>query len=324
MKGNDILKAMNGLDERYVSEYESFEPKRKISVKRRTKLCAAIAAAVAVLTIPAGAYVYDLTHKEAVKFYLEGDSADYIEQNGLALNYTSENEHIRLTVDTLLSDGHIGEIIMTVEGLDEQGLQALKAGRLPEIYLADVETGDYIQWGGFRSDIACGGSLDYGTRTDTQYTVSAEIRFDDVDIEKDYLMRFGLDENGDKGIKCEYDEQGIIVGNIMEGISVEMSFAPNVECVELQGENGEQVWLSQIGIFSDNEEFVEKNFYSAERLTLIKNVGLFRKEDLMSSALTEVRQPGIDPVYCQWFRKMIDIGDYAGVELNSVQYLKTE
>lgn len=324
MNGNDILKALNGADERYLAEYEHFERVRSIKVSRKVKIGAAIAAAaaVAVLTVPAGAYVYELTHKDEVKLYLEGDSAEYIEQNGLAMNYVSENEHIRLTIDTLLSDGHIGMAIMTVEGLDEQGLEAVGGGGIPEIYLADVDTEEYIQWGDYRSHIVCGGSISYDTRTDTQYTFMANIRLDKIDAEKDYLLKFGMD--GDDSDGCEYDEDHTIVDNLMEGVALEMNFSPNVECTELSGENGEQIWLSQIGVFSADEEFVTKNFCSSKRPALIKNGGVLRKADLVDSYIIELRQPGIEPVYCGWFDKIIDVDKYAGVEVNGSQYLKNE
>lgn len=324
MKGHDILQSLNGADEKYFAEYENFETKRKIKVSRTMKISAAIAAAVALLTVPAGAYVYELTHKAEVKYYLEGDSADYIEQKGLALNYVSENEHIRLTVDALLFDGHIGEMIMTVEALDELGMGRIENAGFPEIYLTDPETGEYIQWrepgdnNVFGSDIARGGCINFDTFTDNRYTVYTQIMLNGIDTEKNYLLNFGLDTNMEDGY--EYDENGVLVDNLMEGISFETSFQPNVESAELRGENGEQVWLSQIGVFSEDDDFVEKCYYSENSPALLRNGGLFGIEDRIDSSLTEA----IDTMYCGWFDRIVDVGDYAGIELNGEKYLKTE
>lgn len=322
MNEMDILRAFDGADERYIAEYESFRPTRKIRVNRRLKFGAAIAAAVALLTVPAGAYVYNLAHKAEVESYLTGDSADYIEQNGLALNCVSENEHIRLTVDALLSDGHIGEVFMTLEGLDAAGTEAMRDMPFPEIYLADGSTEDIITWGGLRTDIVRGGQIYTETRTDTQYTALAEICLDEIDTGKSYLMKFGLDKDPEKGLDHVYDEDGEIIGNVMEGISVEISFAPNVECVELQGENGETVWLSQIGISSRDEDFVYVKSCNKD-IMLVKNGGLIKEKAKLAAGHSE-RDPGIVPIYCGWFKQITDVDDYAGVEVGGIKYLKTE
>lgn len=318
MKSEDIMKAMNGVEERHISEYGGVQPKKRIRVSRRVKIGAAIAAAAALLTLPAGAYVYELTHKAEVQLYLDGESADYIEQHGLVLDHTSENEHIRLTVDTLLSDGHIGEMIMTLEGLDEQGLEAVGKLRIPEIYLTDVETGEYIKWGGYRTDIVCGGTGRFEAVSDNRWTVVAELRLDGIDADRSYLLKFGMGEDG-----CEYDEDYIIIDNIMEGIALETSFEPNVECEELAGENGGTVWLSQIGIFSDDEDFAKKSYYSDGSLTLLKESGLIRRENRRLPGVIEI-DPDLKPVYCGWYREIIDIGDYEGIELDGERYLKIE
>ena len=121
MNGNDILRAMNGLDEKYIisaNGEQTLKQGRK-PAKSIFKTSVAIAAAAA-LMIPVGAYAYTrLIHRESVEMYLENSAK--VEESGNAVNRVMENEHIRITLDTVLSDGYMAMAIVTLDALDEYG-----------------------------------------------------------------------------------------------------------------------------------------------------------------------------------------------------------
>ncbi|MBR1750388.1 MAG: DUF4179 domain-containing protein [Ruminococcus sp.] len=150
MNGNDILRAMNGLDDRFViSASREHIVKRNKPKRIAARLAVGIAAAV-VFTIPAGAAYSQFVHESAVMEYFTEDSVRYIEDKGLALNISDENEHLRITLDTLLSDGNIGTLIMTVEALDDEGQSCIRRGNMPDLYVTDVQTEEllHIEEGG--------------------------------------------------------------------------------------------------------------------------------------------------------------------------------
>lgn len=341
MNERDILKAMNGVDERYYSEYRSFKRKRKIKVSRTMKIGAAIAAAVAMLTIPAGAYVYNqLLHKDNVEYYLSG--SDRIEQNPSAVkNHVMENDDYRLTIDAQLSDGHNVMMIMTHESKSLRGMK-IKASSpcLPEslIQYADGSAGPFThQYLQGDMDLPMVDHSRGGYASDTKNSIGPGFdrsvgifRCDGIDIEKDIKISFFADIDDHMGaqeyywqqdpVLCEYldGEIDFEITNELDGFEFVTNFSPNVECVPLYSDEGAEIYLSEFEIYTEDERLSAVNFAvcSAE-LYFISNDGEKIPLDLRRQNFCGYRDYFV-------FGEIIDVNDYAGIELYGVKYLKTE
>ena len=327
MNGNDILRAMNGLDERFiVSARRELIVKHRGFSKRWASIAAGIAAA-AVLAIPAAAYAYiQFVHAAAVQEYFSEESVEYLEEHGLALNYTDENEHIRLTVDTLLSDGHIGSMILTIEGLDEEGLECVQMNTFPEIYLADAQTGEYVKIHENGSpQILGGGNVYFDACTETQFTLWTELQLDKIDTDKDYILKFGMNvRRNSSEYEMVHNEYGVLIDNVMEGIAFETSLRPNVAVKELENKDGEKLWLSQIGYYSNEQAVISKmrNHYNETRL-LLGNSILKDKVEVISQSL-DWSPERTQPLGCGWFDSIVDTDKYNGVEIGGTKYIEIE
>lgn len=322
MNGNDILRAINGLDEKYiVSAGRSMTVKRGRLGKRAVRIAVGIAAAIA-LAIPAGAFYKQFIHKAAVQEYFTEETVEYLEANGLVLDHTAENEHIRLTVDTLLSDGHIGSMVLTVEGLDEKGLQCVEKQSYPEIYLRDAQTGEYvIVHDNGSPEIIGDGKVDFDTCTETQFTIWRELQLDNIDADKEYILTFGMNA---RDPNAERDEYHVLTDNVMEGISFETNFRPNVEVKELENEDGEKLWLSQIGFYSNEQGVIDKMKYRNTEMRLLRNDSVLKDKVSFSASILDWSPERKQPLASGWFDSIVEIDKYNGVEIGDTKYIEIE
>ena len=307
-------------------------------IGKRTAAAAAIIFAAALLTLPVSAVYTQFTHKAAVMGYFSEDTAKYLEDKGLALNHVGENEHLRVTVDTLLSDGHIGNLILTIDGLDEKGSEYVGKKPFPHIFISEKGSDEKVMFSG-------GGSLNeqqmnsvnsYSLRMDLQLHELFES--EDYSPDKSYVITFAeevmrpQDENdADKGYTVSYDE------GLFEGIAIEADLGANVEVKELCDETGEKVYLSQIGYYSEGKGVMNKvRNYNIEVRLQRKDSIFSDKADTESSLHTwydpeqapfaplDKGSPTAHPVVCGWFDSMRDIKEYDGVRIANTNYSETE
>lgn len=323
MNGNDIMKAMNRIGERYIAEAGT---ERRISAKRgglkknAAKIACVIAASLA-LAIPAGAVYTQFNHKAAVQEYFSEKSIKYLENNGLALNYTDENEHIRLTVDTLLSDGHIGSMVLTIEGLDEEGLKCVEKQHFIEVYLKDAQTGEYVMIHEDGSpEIIGGGRVDYDTRTETQFTIWRELQLDQIDTDRDYILAFGMNMRDN----AQRNEQHVLIDNAMEGIAFETSFRPNVAVKEFKSDDGTKIWLSQIGYYSNEQSVINKMKNHSTAMCLLRKDSIFKDEVGIKAGTLDWSPERPQPLACGWFDSIVELDKYDGVTIGDTKYMEKE
>ncbi len=326
MNGFELFKAMNGTDERYLETARNYASAKKRASVKPFKLMIGFAAAATLMTVTAGATILTrFANKDSVEKYLAEESVNILEEQGLALNYTAENKHIRLTVDAMLSDGNLGKMIMTLEGLDEKGLERIKNfDPLPELYLADGVTGEYIanpDMGG-AANITGGGHVNYEARTDTTITCVATLDTWRIEVGKPYTLRFGLrDSTLPEEQQRERGEYDVLTNNLMEGITFDTDFAPNVESKVLKNEEGVTVYLSEIGLFTEDDKLAQ--FYTSKdrhETKLIPKDGVFGK-NVEFDSLSINRDPSLDkPKTRMWFGDVIDVNEYGGIEINGVKY----
>lgn len=300
MNGNDILRSMNGIEDRFViSAKRERIIKHASNTKTLQRFVIGIAAAVA-LAIPAGAVYTQFEHKAAVREYFDENTADYLENKGLALNYVSENEHLRITLDTILSDGNIGSMVLTVEGLDSEGLDYIEDTPFFDMYIAEKK--DNIS-NVDKEFLEGGGTVSFAVCTDTQYSLQKDLFVCDIDTEKEYIMTFD-DRKNDT--------------DLFNGLSFDISFKPNLEVREFKDNDGRHIWFSQIGYYTDEEETIrilDNWSVTSNNMRLLKR-NSFLSDKIETSAQIYDRSPErTRPLGGGWFFNIVEISEYNEVKI---------
>ena len=291
MKGNDLMNAMNGIDERFLTESElTVKKSRKLSKKALTAFVSIAAAAA--FTIPAGVFAYSqLINRDTVKMYL--NDADSIEESGLTQNQVMENEHLRITLDTLLSDGYTAVAVITLDAFDDSGRIYIQ--NHPYIKLRNPADGSYV----FPSGSGSMANHMEQQKTDTiRYYQTMDLQ--NVDCSCDYEMIF-----------FDFDN------SLGDGFIARVSFAENTETVRLKNERGNELLLSQFEIVNTGEAAWDG---LPESFAFLKNDGtkeIPEQREFLGTGPTEK-----NPMSTLFFGKFIDLAEYKGVEIDGVEYLK--
>ena len=313
MKGNDILRAMNGIDDRFIiSAGRERAVRRGRIIKLPMKIAAGIAAAI-VLAVPAGAAYSKFIHESSVREYFTEESAEYLDENGYALNLVDENEHVRVTIDTLLSDGHNGNMIMTVDALDEEGQELVnRNGRRMPVPVASGEDGEEI--------MLMGGGAIHEQSSETSYGIQTDMQFDfsGIDITREYTVRFVSYETEYDADKDTYETPW--VSGVFEGIEFTLCFAPNVDTAEFTDTDGDSITVSQIGYYSDelavSEKLGTKN--NNDDITFYKKFSpLGDKADVVSASYDRSHET---PYSYALFDSIVDIKEYDSIEISGYKF----
>ncbi len=326
MNGFDLFKAVNNADMKYIEQAESYSRVKTRRPAKAFRLSVGIAAAAALMTVTAGATILTrFANRDSVEKYLLEDSVNILEEQGLALNYTAENEHIRLTVDAMLSDGNLGEMLLTFEALDFKGYQSAMAWQNLYLYLADAETGEYIPNPYMAGEPLVFGSVGHNSdaRTRSTNTCIAFMELWNIEKGKTYKLRFGLaDQTLPDNERYERDENVVLKNNVMEGIEIETDFTPNVETKTLTNEDGGRVELSQIGFFTEDKRLTDLDSFKNEKEPrLLKKDSPFRDDFIFGFRSIEGEDMGVAiPKYSAFFNNIINVNEYDGVEINGVKY----
>ncbi len=246
---NDKMLDIIGLaDEKYLHEAQG-KPVMK-QTKHRRKLSAkvvAIAAAAAVMTVTAGAVaVTKLSNKKSVEYYYNEKMASDIEQKGYAVGQVTQNEHIKMTLETLMVDDYSAKGIVTVEFLDDTGIQAFN--EVPQTYALD-ENGKYLEGTG---DIGSAIGIDYSDKNGDYnrhaYTLGVTFgidpyqgRSDRVSVPDKIKVVFTKHlADGEYHFVTEDD----IEKDELDGLCFEISTEPNVKTLHLQSQSGHKAVLT--------------------------------------------------------------------------------
>ena len=289
---------------------ERITMKKNIS-KRSVAAIAAIAAALA-MTVTAGAAVYKtFFHKEsAEKFGIVNES-----NSELVIGTTSsENAHLRMTADTVLSDGYKAMVIFTLEALDEQGKE----------YISDKND----QYGVFPTMLySTSKELVYNKNTlrtdpDTKiFPLAYSKENSDGSIAYSYTQFFGNDNPGtiyvvpEEWRLCEHEELKD-EASVFDGISLELDVKRNVEIRELSNDKNKLV-LTKLGamvIEGDNDEFEIPEAYS--KFELVYKDG--RKEQMDKTKGYSTHSDGKGYTYV--FKVIDDVNDISAVIYNDKEY----
>lgn len=327
MKGNDLMSAMNGIDEKYLSEAENYTPNNRKPKRSVFKVAVSVAAAVAVLAVPVGVYAYNtFVNRETVEQYVS--NAELIEQISpeAVKNIVTENNDYRITVDSVLSDGNIVMMILTHETLTDKGSQIknhVKGCPGACITYADGSAGPFEQ-NGYDGIPMTGPISAYALTHDTEltgYDKSVSIfSCKDIDLSKDVNVEFYSSERGWSNAlyyfrnrdNPDYNGDEELV-NELDGLEFTTSFAQNVDCVQLQGADGKSISMSSFDVYFNDPSII--NSIEDTEFFLITNDG--EKKPLNQHNI------GLSPddgyvIYGEF----IDINEYKGVEINGVEYLR--
>lgn len=336
MKGNDLMRAMNGIDEKYLSESEGIT-KMNAKPKRSVFKVAVSIAAATLLAVPVGAYAYSkFTHRETVEQYVS--NTELIEQQSpeAVKNIVTENKDYRITVDSVLSDGNIVMMVFTHEAITDKGLQIrdhMYGCPGACITYADGSEGPFEQ-NGFTGVPMTGQLAGYAISNESESpvydkTVSV-FSCRGIDLSKDVKIELYSDERGRSGALeyfvnrnnpdyYRYEE----LSNELDGLEFTTNFAPNVKCVELHSSDGKKISMSSFDVYSDDPNVIinssdDETADSSEQFFLITNDG--EKKPLNETNQWEMNT-GIDYCYII-YGEFIDTDEYKGVEINGVEYMR--
>ena len=320
MNGNDIMKAMNGINEEYLSDTEITVKKGRKPAKSIFKITVGIAAAAA-FAIPVGAYAYNaFIHRDSVEMYLE--DAEKVEASGNVENQVMENEHIRITLDTVLSDGYTALAIVTLDALDDCGRNYILTH--PDIMLRRTDTGEAMFPSG------SGGMddwLEQRANDSIKYYHSLDLTRIDPSCEYEMIFySYGIftdeERQAANGKEFKTDENFIPVDNPLGyDFIARVDLAKNVDTVTLTGENGKKLILSQFELISDGED---PDLIEADHKTfrLIRNDGTLEERSDYRGYGVEADEFHDKSFSTMSFKKFIDLDEYKGIMIDGVKYLK--
>lgn len=323
MNEHDMIKAMNGIDERFVSEYAEFTPKKRISVRKMVQTGVVIAAAAA-LAIPVGAYAYtQLTHRDKVSIYYTEDGVQKLEESGLVSNRTIENGQIRLTVDTEMCDGNFTQGVYTLTALTEDAKEHLESAMSKLVY---ADTGEEISPVG-------GGFEGWNSEAYSDYELTRTFTYPmkNAYIDSGRPLRLEFYEFVETGETDEYGGRVVVEDlTYYDGISFDLLTEPNVPTKTLYSVNGNQLTLSPYGVSEQDENWA----YSEDGHDEVADIGFFviisadgertdiedTIRDLDSATRECMGAPGTGSFNYR-FGTILDIDKIIGIEIDGVAYI---
>ena len=315
-----------------VKERTGYMRKKKIRMKKPVVIAAAATAAAA-LTVSVGALV-NYYHQRSVDTFIQGasetESAVMIDETS---PLTSANEHFRITLDRSYYDGENLTCILTVESLDGTEIPGLK--------VFGCQDEDFR--GGKAFMLHCYMSTRYRW-DDTDHTkkIAYVAHISGTEIRKYLYVPLKEDEGLAGGTYFRFNindyplpqlfvrtEDGKYTEAVPErewnafyDIRLYANIEKNVETAELFNEHGDKLIMSEIGYYSN-----EVNAYpvfgdgitdpAEQNVALVLNDGTIKAFDKF---LSDAYYVGTSCYVL--FPEMIQLGDYSGVEVNGVRYLK--
>ena len=324
----DMVQAINGIDEKYISESENIT---NVSRKKRSYKIAIIAAAL-LIAVPICAFrINEFLHRDNVEHYIAG--AELIEQQspGAVLNYVMKNDDFCVTLDMLLSDGHNVMIIYTAEAISETGrghfnrshywpygcLSYADGSKGPGHRIQDISIPYIFGSYGYENLNEIRGREDIRK--------SSIIECDGIDLEKEIHVEFYMNDihtfaqdyfyGKDPELSDVFYGGDQEITNYFDGIGFTASFAPNVTCNTLYSSDGRQIYMSSFELYADDPSLIPE----LSAVTFIKDTGervtLERSNGRMHLCKSD------DRAYLM-LGEFIDPDEYVGVEVNGVEYFK--
>lgn len=239
MNEMDYMNITNGIDAKYVAEYQEATKGRVISLKKKMSICI-VAAAMAII-VPAGVFDYTLiTHRDKVSIYYTEDGIQKLEENLLANGYTVENKNIRLTVDVEMCDGNFIQGVYTLTALTEEAKEHIKfMARETRVVYADT---------GERISVGYDEFSDGKAESDSEISIKFSYPVHNSYIDSSRPKRVVFFEYAETGETDGYSNRVVEDYTYYDGIYFDLINKINVPTKKLRAEDGTEITLTPYGV----------------------------------------------------------------------------
>ena len=329
MNEKEFMNITNGIDGRYVAEYQNTAKVYDLNRRRKLSIGIAAAAIVAVM-VPIGVFaVAQITHRDKVSIYYSEEGVQMLEESMLANGYTVNNGSFELTVDVEMCDGNFTQGVYTVTALTDDAKEHLGSMEHKLIY---ADTGEWIYPVGGGSECAFGDAI---SEDEISIQFSYPVNNSYIDVSRPIrLVFFEYAETG------ETDGYGNIVVEdytYFEGICFDLLTEPNVQTKTLRAEDGTEITLNPYGVsqLDKNWAYPEDDEIQGEVISSIVVVATDseRTEILSDSNISDTAGFGTTIVngititgaygsgnFTIGFGTVLNIDNVSGVEINGVAY----
>lgn len=277
-----MLDIFGGISDALILEAENDTfPRRRISVRRLIPIIAAAVIAASLLGIGASAAVrYFITHRENALHEYHGDPVLVSELEKRAGEpIVCENAHLRMTVDTVMSDEVYIRCTATLEGLDDEG-RAFISDKLilPEEAAAMTESQleeyfvkgdpDFDQFMPFMQAYSSSG------KRLTGFNSTSDNMFGKKGNDAEAVFTFGINKSafaGESEVRVQCNQLKKYFTNrtpgIFEGMEFTLPTASNFDTLVLKSADGSTLWLSETCLYEnmraeESEDFSFSLFFT--------------------------------------------------------------
>ena len=239
MNEMDYMNITNGIDAKYVAEYQEATKGRVISLKKKMSICI-VAAAMAII-VPAGVLAYTLiTHRDKVSIFYTEDGVQKLEESLLANGYTVENKNIRLTVDVEMCDGNFIQGVYTLTALTEEAKEHIKfMARETRVVYADT---------GERISVGYDEFSDGKAESDSEISIKFSYPVHNSYIDSSRPKRVVFFEYAETGETDGYGNRVVEDYTYYDGIYFDLINKINVPTKTLHAKDGTQITLTPYGV----------------------------------------------------------------------------
>lgn len=322
MNEMDYMNITNGIDAKYVAEYQEVTKGRVISLKKKISICI-VAAAMAII-VPAGVFAYTLiTHRDKVSIFYTEDGVQKLEESLLANGYTVENKNIRLTVDVEMCDGNFIQGVYTLTALTEEAKEHIKfMARETRVVYADT---------GERISVGYDEFSDGKAESDSEISIKFSYPVHNSYIDSSRPKRVVFFEYAETGETDGYGNRVVEDYTYYDGIYFDLINKINVPTKTLHAKDGTQITLTPYGVsrmdknwaYPEDEDLTEIDINS---FVVVSSDG--ERTDILSLPITGkvYGQTGTGRFgsgnFSYSFGTVLNINNIKGVEINGVVFME--
>lgn len=276
-----LLDAIGKIDSALICEAQTVTlPKRRIKLSKLAAIIAAAALITFALGIGAAAVIsHFIPHNENALHEYNGNTELLAElEKRMGEPIVCENSHLRMTVDTIISDEVYIQCSATLDGLDDEGKRFIsdnlilpeEVGKMTESEIAEYfkkADDDFDQFIPYMSAFSQSGERLTG------FNSTSDNMFGKKGDTAQAVFTFGINKsnfgkNEKVRVECSqlktyFKEQN---AGIFEGMSFELPLESNFDTLILQSESGDEIYLSEVRLYEnkkagESEELIFSVFY---------------------------------------------------------------
>ena len=329
MNEKEFMNITNGIDERYVAEYQNTAKVYDLNRRRKLSIGIAAAALVAVM-VPIGVFaVAQITHRDKVSIYYSEEGVQMLEESLLANGFTVNNGSYELTVDVEMCDGNFTQGVYTVTALTDEAKEHLQSVNTKLVY---ADTGEWIYPVGGGSESAFGDAL-----SEDQISIQFSYPVNNSYIDASRPIRIMFFEYVETGETDGYGNEVVEDYTYYDGIYFDLLTEPNVQTKTLRAEDGTEITLNPYGVsqLDKSWEYPEDDEIPGEEVSDFAVIATDggRTEILSDGNLSSAAGFGTGVVngititgaygsgnFTIGFGTVLNVDNISGVEINGVVY----